>query len=87
MAGEAHVRVVTRAIAMGEGALRADWRCLPAQLIGRLVGMEAAHTDVLELLTEARWFNGAEGGWWCPLRSATYCPFNFLCTSVHIFGL
>ena len=49
---------------------RQDWRILPAQLVGRLIGyeQEGKERDIVELVRTVQQWPGAGDGWWCPVN-------------------
>ena len=48
---------------------RQDWRILPAQLVGRLVGyeQEGKEQDIVKLVRTVQRWPGEGDGWWCPV--------------------
>ena len=78
-------------LAIPDGA-REDWRCLPGQLVARLIGYEDARQrmkvdEIATLLKDARrWDGGARAGregvkWWCPAGQQTFGPAGGACTA------
>lgn len=64
------ITLLAKAIKLAVQDLVSDWRFLPSQLVGRLIGSEKKSLEVKRLLDTVRAWRGPldNNGWWCPLQ-------------------